>query len=143
VALAEARRRKIPVNVVGVGTVGGGLIPEPPRADGTTPPPSVHAILDRDSLRQIAAAGGGEYFEIGHDSDRDVAFQIIESVRRRAVASLETQSEESREELYWQFLFFAGVILCLGTFVLKERAELWWQAAGAIVAVLLITSAIR
>ncbi len=142
-ALADARRRKIPVNVVGVGTVGGGLIPEPPRADGTTPPPSVHAILDRENLRQIASAGGGEYFEIGHEADRDVAFQIIESVRRRAIASLETESEESREELYWQFLFFAGVILCLGTFVLKERAELWWQAAGAVVAVLLITSAIR
>jgi Ca-activated chloride channel homolog len=143
VALAEARRRKIPVNVVGVGTVGGGLIPEPPRADGTTPPPTVHAILDRESLRQIAAAGGGEYFEIGHEPDRDVAFQIIESVRRRAVASMEAQAEESREELYWQFLFFAGVILCLGTFVLKERAELWWQAAGALVAVLIVSSALR
>ena len=143
VALAEARRRKIPVNVVGVGTVGGGLIPEPPRADGSSPPPSVHATLDRDSLRQIAAAGGGEYFEIGREPDRDVAFQIIESVRRRAVASMEAQAEESREELYWQFLFFAGVILCLGTFVLKERAELWWQAAGAVAAVLLLTSAFR
>ena len=143
IALAEARRRKIPVNVVGVGTVGGGLIPEPPRADGTTPPPSVHAILDRESLRQIAAAGGGEYFEIGREPDRDVAFQIIESVRRRAIASVETQAEESREELYWQFLFFAGVILCLGTFVLKERAELWWQAAGALVAVLIISSALH
>ena len=143
VALADARRRKIPVNVVGVGTVGGGMIPEPPRADGTTPPPTVHAILDREALRNIASAGGGEYFEIGHEPDRDVAFRIIESVRRRAVASMEAQSEESREELYWQFLFFAGVILCLGTFVLKERAELWWQAAGAIVAVLLVTSALR
>ena len=142
-ALADARRRKIPINVVGVGTVGGGLIPEPPRADGTTPPATVRAILDRENLRQIAAAGGGEYFEMGHEPDRDVAFQIIESVRRRAVASMEAQAEESREELYWQFLFFAGVILCLGTFVLKERAELWWQAAGAVVAVLIITSAIH
>jgi len=143
VALAEARRRKIPVNVVGVGTQGGGMIPEPPRADGTTPPPSVHAVLDRESLRQIAAAGGGQYFEIGREPDREIAFQVIESIRRRAVASMEAQAEESREELYWQFLFFAGIVLCLGTFVLKERAELWWQAAGAVVAVLLITSAIR
>ena len=143
VALAEARRKKIPVNVVGVGTAGGAMIPEPPRADGSTPPASVHAILDRDSLRQIAAAGGGEYFEIGREPDRDVAFQIIESVRRRAATSLEATAEESREELYWQFLFFAGVILCLGTFVLKERAELWWQAAGAVAAVLLLTSAFR
>ena len=80
------------------------MIPEPPRADGTTPPATVHAILDRDSLRQIAAAGGGEYFEIGREPDRDVAFRIIESVRRRAVATVEAQAEESREELYWQFL---------------------------------------
>jgi Ca-activated chloride channel homolog len=96
IALADARRRKIPVNVVGVGTVGGGMIPEPPRADGSTPPPSVHAILDRDGLRQIAAAGGGEYFEIGREPDRDISFRIIESVRRRALASPETQAEESR-----------------------------------------------
>ena len=66
-------------------------------------------ILDRESLRQIASAGGGEYFEMGHEPDRDVAFRIIDSVKRRAVASLEAQAEESREELYWQFLFVAGV----------------------------------
>jgi len=55
----------------------------------------VQATLDREGLRQIASAGGGEYFEIGHEPDRDVAFQIIESVRRRAIASMEAQSEES------------------------------------------------
>jgi hypothetical protein len=119
------------------------MIPEAPRADGTTPPATIHAILDRESLRQIASAGGGEYFEMGHEPDRDVAFRIIDSVKRRAVASLEAQAEESREELYWQFLFAAGLVLCLGTFVLKERAELWWQAAGAIAAVLILTNAIH
>ena len=143
IALSAARQRHIPVNVVGVGTIGGGLIPEAPRADGTTPAPTIRAILDRDSLRQIASAGGGEYFEMGHEPDRDVAFRIIDSVKRRAVASLEAQAEESREELYWQFLLAAGLVLCLGTFVLKERAELWWQAAGAVTAVLILTNAIH
>ena len=143
IALADARHRNIPVNVVGVGTIGGGMIPEPARADGTTPAPTIHAELDRDGLRQIASAGGGEYFEIGREPDRDIAFQIIESIRRRAAADVEAQAEESREELYWQFLFFAAIAICLGTFVLKEKAELWWQAAGAVVAVLLITSALR
>jgi hypothetical protein len=142
IALQAARQRHIPVNVVGVGTIGGGMIPEAPRADGTTPPPTIRALLDRDSLRQIASAGGGEYFEMGHEPDRDVAFRIIDSVKRRAVASLEAQAEESREELYWQFLFAAALVLCLGTFVLKERAELWWQAAGAIAAVLILTNAL-
>jgi hypothetical protein len=28
-------------------------------------------------------------------------------------------------------------------FVLKEQAELWWQAAGAVAAVLLLTNAIH
>ncbi len=142
ISVLAARQRKIPVNVVGVGTIGGGMIPEAPRADGTTPPATIHAVLDRASLQQIAGAGGGEYFEIGHEPDRDVAFRIIDSVKRRAVASLEAQAEESREELYWQFLFAAGLVLCLGTFVLKERAELWWQAAGAVVAVLILTNAL-
>jgi Ca-activated chloride channel family protein len=142
ISVLAARPRKIPVNVVGIGTIGGGMIPEAPRADGTTPPATIHAVLDRASLQQIAGAGGGEYFEIGHEPDRDVAFRIIDSVKRRAVASLEAQAEESREELYWQFLFAAGVVLCLGTFVLKERAELWWQAAGAVVAVLILTNAL-
>ena len=52
------------------------------------------------------------------------------------------QAEESREELYWQFLFAAAVLLCAGTFVLKKRAELWWQAAGAVAALLIIGGAI-
>ena len=112
IALQTARQKRIPVNVVGVGTIGGGLIPEAPRADGTIPPATIHAGLDRESLRQIAGAGGGEYFELGHEPDRDVAFRIIESVKRRAVASVEAQAEESREELYWQFLFAAGLVLC-------------------------------
>jgi Ca-activated chloride channel family protein len=141
-ALLTARQRKIPVNVVGVGTIGGGMIPEAPRADGTIPPSTIRAVLDRAGLQQIAGAGGGEYFEIGHEPDRDVAFKIINSVKRHAVASLEAQAEETREELYWQFLFAAAVLLCLGTLVLKERAELWWQAAGAIAAVLILSNAL-
>jgi len=142
-ALQTARQRRIPVNVVGVGTVGGGMIPEAARPDGTRPPPTIHALLDRESLHRIASAGGGEYFEIGRESDRDVAFRIIESVRRHAQASADTQAEESREELYWQFLFVAAVLICLGTLLLKERAELWWQVAGAVAAMLLLTSAVR
>ena len=58
--------------------------------DRAAPPgiPTGHAGLDRESLRQIAGAGGGEYFELGHEPDRDVAFRIIESVKRRAVTSV-------------------------------------------------------
>jgi hypothetical protein len=143
IALRAARERRIPVNVVGIGTGGGGMIPEAPRPDGTTPPPTIRAVLDRPSLRRIATAGGGEYFEIGRESDRDIAFRIVASIKRRAVATTEAQAEESREDLYWQFLLAAAAFLCLGTFVLKDGTELWWQAAGAVVTVLLLTDAFR
>ena len=138
IAVRAARQRNVPVNVVGVGTSQGGLIPEAPGPDGVTPPATIRARLDRDSLRQIATAGGGEYFEIGREPDRNVAVRIIESVRRRARAVEQDKAEESREELYWQFLFVAALLLCLGTLLLKDRAELWWQAAGAAVALLIL-----
>ena len=143
IAIRAAQSRRIPVNVVGIGTGAGGMISEAPRPDGTTPAPTVHAALDRPSLRRIATEGGGEYFEIGRESDRDIAFRIMANIRRRAVTAMEAQAEESREELYWQFLLAAAVFLCLGTFVLKDGTELWWQAAGAVAAVLLLTNALR
>jgi hypothetical protein len=52
------------------------------------------------------------------------------------------REETSQEELYWRFLFAAAVILCLGTFVLKEGAELWGQVGGATVAILLLAGAL-
>jgi Ca-activated chloride channel homolog len=139
-ALAAARRRNIPVYVVGVGTTTGGLIPEPKGRDGVTPAATIRAILDRESLAAIAHAGGGDYFEIGREADRDIAFNILASIRRRAPPS---QVQESSQELYWWFLLAAAVVLCLGTLVLKGRAELWWQTAGALAAILILAHTIR
>jgi len=102
--------------------------------------PPIRAVLDRNSLREIARAGGGEYFEIGQEPDRDVAFRIILSVRRRAQVS---QQVDSYEDFYWRFLFAAGVFVCLGAFLLKGSTELWWQAGAALVAVMLLASAAR
>jgi Ca-activated chloride channel homolog len=133
-ALAEARQRSIPVYVVGVGTTAGGVIPEPPRPDGTRNPP-VHSTLDRQSLIQVAVAGGGEYFEIGREPDRDIAFRIVERLQRR---SEQAQVVESFEDLYWRFLLAAGVLLCLGTCLLYRPVELWWQVAGAGVGVVVL-----
>jgi Ca-activated chloride channel family protein len=141
VALRLARERLVPVNVVGVGTAGGGFIPEPAGPDGVRPPPTIRAVLDRDSLRRIASAGGGEYFEIDRESDRDIAFRIIDGVRRRARMSETHQPEERFEDLYWPLLFAAGVLLCLGTLALKEKTTLWWQAGVALGAALFVLSA--
>ena len=134
-ALASARGADVTVDVVGVGTTAGGYIPE--RAGLNAPLSTFHAVLDRDSLRDIARAGGGEYYEIGHEPDRDVASRIISNLRRRAPMN---PREETREELYWRFLLAAAVVLCLGTLVLRQRTELWWQAAAALAAVVILAS---
>jgi Ca-activated chloride channel family protein len=139
-ALALARKRQAPVYVVGVGTTTGGLIPEPVRSEGSEPHPPIRAVLDRDSLREIARAGGGQYFEIGQDLDRDIAFKIILDVRRRANVS---QEVDTYQDFYWRFLFAAGIFLCLGTFLVRTSTELWWQAAAALAAAAMLAGTIR
>jgi Ca-activated chloride channel family protein len=131
-ALAQARAREIPVYIVGVGTTGGGMIPNPntPATQGWE---TIHAVLDRPSLIQLAQQGGGEYFEIGRGSDRDVAFTLIDRLRKR---SDKAQVVESFEDLYWRVLLAAGIVLCVGTLMLRRRVELVWQAAGAAVIVI-------
>lgn len=127
-AMQAARGRQIPVHVVGIGTTTGGLIPEPKRADGTRPPPVVRSSLDRTSLVQLAVAGGGEYFEIGDEPDRIVAFRIVDRLRRRADV---VQEVESFDDLYPRFLMAAALVLIAGTALLRKRTELTWQAIGA------------
>ena len=136
-AIALARARGAVVHVVGVGTAAGAIIPDV-TGPGQEPSAPVRAVLDRASLRAIAQAGGGEYFEIGRESDRDVAFRIISSVGRRAGTGL---VEERREEVYWQLLVAAAMVLGLGTLLLKTRAELWCQMA-AIAAALFVLAGI-
>ena len=138
-ALQEARQRRIPVYVAGVGTTTGGIIPQPP-----TPPKgetvqvgAIRAVLDRNSLLQIAVAGGGEYFEIGREPDREVALHILDRIRRRAAVA---QEIDSYDDLYWRALFAAAIVLCAGTLLLRKRTELWMQAAGVLATIMLLAS---
>ena len=133
-ALADARARDIRVYVVGVGTTAGGVIPDPLGR------PPIRSALDRQSLGEIARTGGGQYFEIGREPDRTVASKIISSIRRRIPA---TNEEESNEELYWRFLFAAAVVLCLGSFMITQRAELSWLAGGALLVFLILVDTVR
>jgi Ca-activated chloride channel family protein len=135
-ALKQARAQQIPVFVVGVGTTSGGMIPQPTLASGEILAP-VHSVLDRASLIQLAQAGGGEYFEIGRGSDRDLAFSIISRLRR---LSRSGQVVESFEDLYRRFLVAAAVVLALGIALLRTRTELAWGATGAAAVVLLLAT---
>ncbi len=127
-ALVTARQRDIPVYVVGIGTTVGGMIPEPLGPDGVRPPPVIRSSLDRASLVRLAVAGGGEYFEIGADSDRAVAFQIIQRLRARTATVTEA---ETVEELYPRLLLAAAIAAGLGLALVRRPTELVWQLAGA------------
>jgi Ca-activated chloride channel family protein len=136
-AIIEARDRRATIYVVGVGTTTGGIIPDPPSGPIPGEGP-IHASLDRASLQEIARAGGGDYFELGRQPDREIAARIISAVRRRASV---VQTEDSHRDLYWYFLFAAGLVLCAGALLLRDPAELSWHVVGSIVALLVLASA--
>jgi Ca-activated chloride channel family protein len=138
-SLQDARSRRIPVYVVGVGTTTGGIIPKP-TGPAAAEVGEIRSVLDRASLIQLAQTGGGEYFEIGRGSDRDVAFAIIDRLKRQ---DRDAHVVETFEELYWSCLMAAAVALGIGTLLLQKRAELAWQAAAAAVAALILASAAK
>ena len=80
------------------------------------------------SVRPVAAAGGGQYFELDRDPDRDIANAIIDAGRRQAPVTVE---EGTVDELYWRFLAAAMALAALGALLLRERAELGLQFAAA------------
>ena len=131
-SMAMVQERGIPLHVVGVGTTVGGDIPEPNR-DPTRA--AVSSVLDRGSLAALATAGGGRYFELDRDSDRDIANSIIEATRRRAARG---ELEESARELYWSALLMAAALLALGVLFLRDRASLALQIAAAAVVLVVL-----
>ena len=136
-ALKRARQQNVPVNVVGVGTLSGGAMPVVPLPDKKAfvdPETPTRSQLDRPSLQRVAAAGGGQYFELDRDDDREIARRIIDVGRRQAPR---LDMTEQAEELYWYVLSAAALIAGLGVVFLRERSEMWIQVVGA--AVVLVT----
>ena len=140
-SLALAKARGIPIYTIGVGTSGGGLIPEPPRNPNAAPPePPIFSILDRASLSVIATAGGGRYFELDRETDREIANEIIEATRRRAGFQ---GVQESTEPLYWRLLLVSAGLICLSALFVQERSELWLHVVGAAIALFIVVSLTR
>jgi Ca-activated chloride channel family protein len=132
-SLALAQERGVPIFVVGVGTTVGGIIPEPGREPGR---PILSAQLDRASLATIATAGGGRYFEVNRETDREIANAIIEATRRRAESG---DIQQTTEDLYWSALLLAAIFLALGVFFLRDRASLLLQLAAAAGVLMVLT----
>jgi Ca-activated chloride channel family protein len=138
-ALKLTRVRDVPVFVVGVGTLQGGVIPDPKRAANPNEP-IIRSALDRVSLNAIATASGGRYLELDRDSDIAIANQIVDAARRRAV----TQAPEATmQPMYWQFLFAAACFAVAGVLFLRDRSELWIQVVGGAVVLALVSVLLR
>ncbi|HUR35599.1 MAG TPA: VWA domain-containing protein [Vicinamibacterales bacterium] len=137
-SLKKAQDAGIPLFVIGVGTLGGGRMPEFKDAEGNV----VHdaevpttSRLDRASLQKLASAGGGQYFELDRDGDRHVANTIIDTAKRMAPS---LGASEQAEELYWRFLVVAAIFPFIGMVFLRDRAELWIQTIGVTVAAAIV-----
>ena len=127
-AIDNAAREHVPLFVIGVGTLGGGLLPVTMNAEGDEEASPGRSRLERASLQRIAAAGGGQYFELDRDPDRDIANAIIDAGRRQAPVTTE---EGTVEELYWRFIAGALALAAVGALFLRDRVELWLQFAAA------------
>lgn len=139
-AIASAARQRISIDVIGVGTSNGGMIPLPRDEKGVVLAgfEPIRSTIDRSSLREIARAGGGEYFEIGTAADEQIAARIIQNAARR---SGNEQVDESFDELYWYLLGAAAGCIGLGVLFLKQRLQLGFAvmtaaALGMLVAAL-------
>lgn len=128
-AIAEARKHGISIHVVGVGSSSGGLIPmaDPlPVPDEVTriryyaewakkregiPKEQIRSSIDRDSLRRIAALGGGRYFELDTEPDAVIASKIIGDIRKTGRSP---GGEKMYRDMYWWFLLAAALFAGLG-----------------------------
>ena len=128
-SIERAVSEHVPLYVIGVGTLGGGALPETTNRDGTIEPSPGRSRLDRASLQRIAAAGGGQYFELDRDADRDIANAIIDAGRRQAPATTEVGVVE---DLYWRFLAGAAVLAGATMLCFRERAALQLQLAAGV-----------
>jgi Ca-activated chloride channel homolog len=123
-----ATREHVPLYVIGVGTLAGADLPAI-KIDGVDEPSPGRSRLERASLQRIASAGGGQYFELDRDPDRDIANAIIDAGRRQVSATTE---KGTSEELYWRFLAAGLALAALGSVFVRDRAESWIHLGAAI-----------
>jgi hypothetical protein len=138
--IKQAAKRNIPIFVVGVGTLAGGALPAFHDEKGEIvidPEVPTTSRLDRAGLQRVAAAGGGQYFELDRDGDRRIANSLVDAGRRMAPSLGAVQASE---DLYWRFLVIAAVFPFLGLPFLRDRPELWLQTIGALAALAIVSA---
>jgi Ca-activated chloride channel family protein len=138
-SINRAKAAGIPIFVVGVGTDTGGVIPDPKRT-ALDAAPTVYSRLDRASLRTIANAASGQYFEMDRGTDVDLAVRVIDSARRRASSA---RTEAQMQDIYWPFLATAGLMALLGSLFVRSRTALALQLAGVVAALIVVGASLR
>ncbi len=138
-AIAAAAQRGVSIDVIGVGTTNGGMIPLPRDDKGVVLAgfEPIRSVLDRTSLREIARAGNGEYFELGSGADEQIAARIIQNAARRSGNEL---VDEAFDELYWYLLAAAAGCLGVGVLFVRQRVQLGFGFAAALALLALISS---
>lgn len=134
-AIDRVREAKVPIFVVGVGTLAGDWLPEV--EVGPTEEPAPHAIsrLNRGSLQRIAASAGGQYFELDRDPDRDIANTIVDAGRRLAPPR---EAVPSVIEFYPRLLLAAAGCAAAALLFARTRGEAWLQAGLAVAGLLVV-----
>lgn len=141
-AIDAAQARGVPIFVVGVGTLAGAPLPDAvdaagePMKDSTTPSRS---MLARDQLMRISGSGGGQYFEIGRETDRDIANAIIDAGRKLAPS---LGAGETTEDLHWRPVALAPFVLAFGLLFLRGRQDLVLTLVAAGVSLVWLSSRI-
>jgi len=125
-AAKTAAASGLKIYTVGVGTPGGGIIPERDDtgaltyhhdADGQI----VQSKLDENTLRQIASLTGGAYVELGQQGEG------LEEIYNHYIASLPRQHlEERREKIRierFEWPLGLAILLLMAEFLINERAS--------------------
>ena len=138
-AVDRIRAERVPLFVVGVGTLAGGRLPSVPIADEREPPP-LTSHLDRRGLQRLASEGGGQYFELDREADRDIANRIIDAGRRSSPPQVK---DATLTDIYWPLIAAACGLAACGTLFAQRRSTLWLQLMGAAVALAVALRTIR
>jgi hypothetical protein len=142
-AVKQAAAKNVPIYAVGVGTLAGGALPDFHNENGEVvndPEVPKSSRLDRSGLQRIAAASGGQYFELDRDGDRRVANAIIDA-GKRAAPSL--GAVEESEDLSWRFVAAAAFFPLIALLFLRDTSELWLQLLGTIAAIAIVFSILK
>ena len=134
-AVDRARQARVPIFVIGVGTLAGNWLPEVHVPATEEPAPHAISRLNRASLQRIAESAGGQYFELDREDDHVIANRIVDAGRRLAPPR---DAQPAVVEFYPRFLTAAAGLSALALLFARSRAEAWLQvvlAAGTLAVV--------